>query len=87
LRANIDGSCVIPADLVLSLLNELNELSNLVSDAFGLHEEKSAPQNPNVWVSIGGDRPRHRETRSNDEFPPPHARLSLDLTMRGDSLL
>jgi hypothetical protein len=52
-----------PADLVLHLLNEL---SKLVGDALSLHEENLASQSPDVRLSIGGDRPRHRETKSND---------------------
>jgi hypothetical protein len=48
------------------VLHLLNELSKLVGDALSLHEENLASQSPDVRLSIGGDRPRHRETKSND---------------------
>jgi hypothetical protein len=31
-----------------------------------------ASQSPAVWLCIGSNWPRHRQTKSNDEFPPPH---------------
>ena len=58
-----------PADLVLI---PLNQLSKLVGDAFSLHEENLAPQSSNVLLSISSNWPRHRETKSNYEFRPPH---------------
>ena len=63
-----------PTDLVLNLLNEL---SKLVGDALSLHEENLASQSPDVRLSIGSDRPGHRETKSKYEFPSPHYIPSL----------
>src|SRR5580765_6249990 len=39
-----------PADLILTLLDELTKL---VGDALGLHLENLAAQSPDVWLSIG----------------------------------
>src|SRR5258707_8070155 len=68
----VDGSCVVQPTWFY-------ELSKLVGDALSLHEENLASQSPDVRLSIGSDRPRHRETKSNDEFPSPH---DLPLTLR-----
>jgi hypothetical protein len=40
----------------------LDEPSNLVGGALSLHEENLASQSTDVWLSVGGDWPRHRET-------------------------
>jgi hypothetical protein len=57
------------------ILNLLNELGKFVGDALRLHEKNLASQSPGVLLSIGSDWPRHRETESNDEFPPLHVSL------------
>jgi hypothetical protein len=57
------------------VLNLLNELGKFVGDTLSLHEKNLASQSPDVVLSIGCDWPRHRETESNDEFPPSHVPL------------